>query len=328
MPLRYLVVGTGRDGTVSLTQIVNDIFKLNGIPAVAAHEYLARECHESYSLYKETGDDEHLTRLRQLIRDCPYEAIVGNGYASLLPLFREAFPDVALIHLKRKDREATIQSHKKNSKLFPDLYAYYAATGEGVFKRVAAFHEGEMSRDDWEALSLHDRFGWFYDYTHRTIEQERSHFSRCFTISTESLSERETLNALAHFIVQGAAASPKAVHLNRHSYITIDDFSESGRPYAQWLFGHLSANSIEVDVVYMSDYITNKYIALTGYQVTGFINEFAPAYAMGPEGIANSLNRFEALLQTRLKEVQLLKSDLRAKFGDRLTIENSRMDAA
>ena len=56
----------------------------------------------------------------------------------------------------------------------------------------------------------------------------------------------------------------------------------------------------------MSEYVSNKYIALAGYQITGFIEKFAPAYAVGMQELPNSLNRFEILLLQRLKEVRQL----------------------
>ena len=78
MGLQYLAVGMGRDGTDSLTHVLNDIFRLNGFHAEAVHEHLASERHDLYCLYKETGDEAHLTRLSGLIRDCPYQAVVGQ----------------------------------------------------------------------------------------------------------------------------------------------------------------------------------------------------------------------------------------------------------
>jgi len=325
MTLKFLAVGTGRDGTVSLTKIMNDLFSLNGIHVEAAHEYLARECYESYCLYKETGDAGHLVGIRERIRECPYEAVVGNGYASLLPLFLEVYPDLAVIHLKRADREACILSHQKNSELFPDAYLYYAAA-KGTMRRVAAFHEGEMTFEEWQSLSSHSRLGWFYDYTHRKIEQELANFPRHITIHTESLSDQTTLDALTQFVVQGDAKSPAPVRLNRHVYLAIDDFSESGMSYAQWLFGNLSAAAIEKDEVYLSEYVTNKFIALIGYQISDFIKHVAPAYSRRPREISDSLGRFESLLNERLREVNLLKADLQKHIDQSAAQDESALD--
>lgn len=309
MTLQFLIVGTGRDGTVSLTHVINEIFRLNHIKGTAAHEYLARECYNAYCLAKETGDGSHLRTLRKQIENCPYEAIVGNGYASLLPLFREIFPNLALIHVQRRDRDAVVQSHLKNSLLFPQTYIYYGAT-DGDMRRTAAFHEGEMSRAAWDTLPIKEKFGWFYCYTHRAIAAEAPKFSRHLTVYTESLSEADTLAALTQFITGRKGSAPGAAHLNRHAYLSIEDFSESGRLYAQWLFGKLSASDIERDHVYLADYVTNKYIALAGYQMSGIIKDIAPACAASREEILDSLSRFEDLMHQRLKEVQLLKAEL------------------
>lgn len=312
MGLKYLVVGTGRDGTVSLTRLINDIFRSNGIPGEAVHEYLARDCYNNYCLFQETGERAHLDRLQELIRNCPHAAIVGNGYAPVLDLFREAFPNVALIHLKRHDRDAVIRSHAKNSKLFPETYLYYGAI-TGIMRRVAAFHEGEMSREEWDALTLSQKFGWFYDYTHQAVEFAAPQFLRHDVIHTENLSDQSTLCRLAAFITGRQVLAPEPVHLNRHAYLTVDDFTDSARPLAQWLFGNLSAQAAARDAVYLSEYFTNKYIALIGYQISGFIREVAPAFEASRDEIHDSLCHFERLVRQRLKEVEMLKADLAGK---------------
>jgi hypothetical protein len=319
MGLKYLAVGTGRDGTLSLTHLINDMFTASGSDAVAAHEYLATECYDAYCLYKETGEQRHLDQLRDKIRDCPYDAVIGNGYAPVLGIFREVFPDLALIHLKRKDRAALIQSHIQISRLFPDSYIDYEAV-HGTKRRIAAFHEGDMSRDAWNTLSLEDKFGWFYDYTHGQVEAEHSRFARSINIETELLSDKGTLDRLSAFISGDVAMCPNAVHLNRLTYLAVSDFSESNRPYAQWLFGTLSASDIERDHVYLANYVTGKFITLAGYQITGVVRDVAPAYALGQRKILEALSRFEALTQERLKEVRLLKAEIRSRHGCKAAI--------
>jgi len=315
MTLKYLAVGTGRDGTRSLTHITNEIFRLNGISALAAHEFLSVDCYNAYCFFKETGDENYLDELRIKLANCPYEAVIGNGYAPLLGIIRALFPDVALIHLRRHDREANIASLARNSRLFPETYIYYGAA-DGIMKRVTSFHENEMSPQAWHSLSLNEKFGWYYDYTHAAIDKEKTNFSRCLNVSTETLSEKTTLEKLSQYIVRFAEAKiPEAVHLNRHSYLNVDDFNEDARQYAHWLFHTLSAGQIARDTVYLSEYVTNKYIALAGYQITGFIKEFAPAYAFGSLELSHSLDKFEALLLQKLKETRLLKAELDRKIG-------------
>jgi hypothetical protein len=81
------------------------------------------------------------------------------------------------------------------------------------------------------------------------------------------------------------------------------------RPVAQWLFGRLAAADIECDPVYLSDYVTSKFIALSGYQISGFIKKMAPECTLTMDELLDSLCRFEKLLRTRLKEVELLKAE-------------------
>ena len=312
MTLKYLAVGTGRDGTVSLAHLLNEVFKLNGISGLAVHEHLARECYEAYCHYKETGERTLLDRLRESMRNCPYTAIVGNGYASLLPVFREFYPDLKLIHLKRRDRDATIRSHMRVSSMFPGPYIYYAGL-TGVMRRTAAFHVGELSRSAWDELSLYDKFGWYYNYTHNVIELESSHFSHCHTIYTEDLSHSDTLSSLARFIAGPLAQPPSPVVLNRLTYLSLDDFNEEFRLYAHWLLRSLSADEIQRDPLYLADYATKKIIELTQHQLSGVKEKIASPYPRrSKQEIADILCQFEALMNLRIKEVARLKERLAA----------------
>jgi hypothetical protein len=119
------------------------------------------------------------------------------------------------------------------------------------------------------------------------------------------------LRKLVQFRIQReATAVPSTVYLNRYVYLTVDDFSDQGRPYAQWLFARLSAHEIGRDPAHLKDYAINKFIALPGYQCTGVIKNVAPAYAVTSQELARSVDRFAALLQDRLREVMRLKAKL------------------
>ncbi len=116
------------------------------------HEYCCREIYQAFCELQETGDDAAADALKRMVADCPYDSIVGNGYAAVLPLFAECYGrGLKVVHLYR-DREACIESLITNCELFPTAYRYYSSSPEAEVKRMAAFHFGEMPREAWERL--------------------------------------------------------------------------------------------------------------------------------------------------------------------------------
>jgi SAM-dependent methyltransferase len=122
--LRILCVGTGRDGTQSLNYMVQRIFDALGGPR-SMHEYGCRELYQAFCDLRETGEVGHAAEIERIIADCPWDCIVSNGYAAVLPAFAERYGrGLKVIHLRRADRDACIASLKKNCELFPAAYGY------------------------------------------------------------------------------------------------------------------------------------------------------------------------------------------------------------
>jgi hypothetical protein len=117
------------------------------------------------------GDCGRADALKVAVADCPYDSIVGNGYAAILPLFAERYGrGRKVVHLYR-DREACIESLITNCELFPTAYRYYSSSPEAKIKRMAAFHFRDMSRAAWDRLPLREKFAWYYDKTHALVQQ-------------------------------------------------------------------------------------------------------------------------------------------------------------
>ena len=106
--LQLLGVGTGGDGTASLTEVVNRIYRLNGIDDKAAHEYAAWDCYANFCEFRETGKHKYRGMIDAQIRQCPNTAIIGNGYAFVLDRFAEISTGrIKLLHVRRAgDRPA------------------------------------------------------------------------------------------------------------------------------------------------------------------------------------------------------------------------------
>jgi hypothetical protein len=310
-PLQILGVGTGRDGTISLTAMVQALFDHEGKNRSARHEYAARPFYNAYSEYKETGDGAHLLEIRRLIAECPHDAIIGNGYAMLLPLFAEAYPNLTLIHVRRLDRGACIASLRKNSEISPVAYRYYSDDPAAAMKRLAAFHLGEMSRTQWDSLNVDAKFGWYYDRTHSLISQSASLFKSHIEINTETLNDESTRRRLAEFVSGAASWVPGPTHLNAHN-VDLRRVPASHRDKVAWQMRRLDLHALAQDDVYALDYFAEKFVAWIGGQVrhAAFID---PSDWRTDVELVASIERAEDILHARLRDLDGLKRMTKAR---------------
>jgi hypothetical protein len=311
--LKILCVGTGRDGTQSLNHMIEHVFAGSGGDRHSMHEYCCREFYQAFCDLKETGDDGCADAIARMIADCPYDSIVGNGYAAILPQFAERYgSELQLVHLHR-DREACIASLMTNCALFPTAYRYYSSSPEATVKRMAAFHFGEMSRAQWDRLPLRDKFGWYYDKTHALVRQHAALFAAHIEIATESLDDEACRRAIADF-VGGDRATPPKTHLNA-SVIDIAAFAKQHQLKMNWLMGRLNMEELANDDVYALNYFLDKYIAWTGYQIADApqLGGVAPPPT---SQIAADLERAAKILEKGLREVDALYKLVRADGKD------------
>ena len=314
MALRLLCVGSGRDGTLSIAHMIQDLYdrQRGGMQSVrhgeangrsAHHEYRAREFYGAFCSHRETGDARYLDAIRGMIADCPHECVVGNGYAAVLPLFAELSKgEMKLMHIRRRDRAACIASLVKDCLMFPAAYKYYAPAGQGRTKRMAAFHFGEMTREAWEALPIEAKFGWYYDKTHRLIAESKALFAEYVEVETEELDAAATRSAVTRLAVGGGEVLPPRTHLNAHHF-DIANLPRERQAKMQWLFGRLNFYDLAEDDVYGLQYFLEKFSAWTGYQMSGAVREISPPDARSFEEIARTLKRASRVLVERLKEI-------------------------
>lgn len=284
-PLQYLCVGAGRDGTLTAAGYITDILRAAGMAGECAHEMHSRVL---YELQCDLAERPEQAGTRQALRDTiagfPCAAASGTGYAGVLPVFAELYPDLRLIHLKRRDKAAFIASQIRNSGLYPETYVYYS-TESGVMRRISAFHTGEASREQWQALPLSDKFAWFYDYTHRSVAAAYRLFPAVLQLDTEDLGRAETLRRLTSFVAGEAAEPPTPRRLNGHALIHIHDFPAEQRAFAQWLFGRLPSQALTENNTVVVDHVLNAAIAWLGYLQTGFAAQLDARYARPPEQV-------------------------------------------
>ena len=314
LALRLLCVGSGRDGTLSVAHMIEGLYdrRRGGMRSVhhgeadgrsAEHDYRARVFHGAFCGHRETGDARYLEAIRGMIARCPHECVVGSGYAGVLPLFAELSKgEMKLMHIRRGDRAACIESLVKDCLMFPAAYKYYAPAGQGRTKRMAAFHFGEMTREAWGALPIEAKFGWYYDKTHYLIAESKALFAEYVEVETEELDAAATRGTLARLAVGGDEVLPPRTHLNAHHF-DIARLPRERQGKMQWLLGHLNLYDLAEDDVYGLQYFLEKFAAWTDDQMSGAVREVSPPDVRSFEEIARTLKRANRVLVERLKEI-------------------------
>jgi hypothetical protein len=181
-----------------------------------------------------------------MVAGCPNDCIVGNGYASVLPLFAEHYGrELTLVHLRRKDRQACIASLRRNAELFPQAYGYYISDKIAQSKRMAAFHFSEKSLPEWMSLSLDERLAWYYDKTHALIDEYSTLFANYVEIDTEDLKNEAARRSLARAI--GIMDRiPPPTHLNAVQ-AALGSIDPEKQHYVNWLLGHFNLAEVATD---------------------------------------------------------------------------------
>jgi hypothetical protein len=270
------------------------------------HEYRSREFQQAFCSYKTTQNEQFLDEMRALIDECPYDCIVGNGYAAILPLFFEQWgPETRLVHLRRADRGACVASLVKNCELFPLTYRNYTLAVGASIERMAAFHFDEMSKDEWDLLSTAAKFQWYYDKTHALIEQHGSLFAEYIEIPTEKLSEESTRSVLAR-IASAPRVMPSPVHVNRYTF-DVSSVSLQYREKAMWLFGRLDWDQFIKDDIYALKYVLEKFVAWTGYQINNG-PELGQSIRLKPKEIAATLSNARRAMSAAIADLDKLVS--------------------
>jgi hypothetical protein len=305
-PLRLVCVGTGRDGTTSLFQMIQHAFDSEGRGRTAKHEWAAVDLQGNFCNFVETGDESFLRNVEHLLRNCPYDCIVSIS-AAILPYVAQLFGDrITLVHLKRRDRNACIESLVRNAELFPANHLYYASTKQATGKRIAAFHFGEATKEEWETWPLREKFAWFYDKTHALIEEYKHLYSQTFYVETETLSDDTTGIDLGRAV--GVDRPLEGVHLNRH--IGLDGLPLERGVRVQRLLGKLDIGRLAEDELYGLRHFLDEFLLWTSGRVGGAAGQTNAEIAETDATLAGA----HELLSARLVEIE----ELRALTGERL----------
>jgi hypothetical protein len=233
--LRLVVAGSGRDGTTTVRELVRSLSRLNGDEWVVPNEpYCGHICNLT-SACLETGIAAYRHALRDLLEQVPAHALVGPAYQFALDLLADLHgPRVKLIHLRRQDRNACIESIARVVRLKPAGAINYVDVEcrrdlRDYYQRPTAVHYGEMTPEQWQALDLHGKIGWYFDKTHALITAYQPRFAATLEVSTEDLGERATVERIARFIHPGWTQICDPIHLNSTEALLRDERLEAAR---------------------------------------------------------------------------------------------------
>jgi hypothetical protein len=246
--------------------------------------------------WRETNDPGFEDRIRELILNCPYACVTGNGYAAVMPIIAELLGDqLTIVHLRRRDRAACIASLVENAELAPQNHLYYADSPAATSKRPSAFHFGEMTRDQWAALPLPEKFGWYYDKTHSLIEQYKPLFPKTLSIDTEDLSDEGVRASLARAV--GSEQTPRAFHVNR--FVDLRYVQQDRHSFVQRLLGQLDVQKLAQDDLYGLRAVLNEFIYHMSHfpdQAPGAIDELRWTLTEAHRLISDRLNDLKELM--------------------------------
>lgn len=309
--MEVLAVGAGRDGTASLTGILQDIMAANQMPGEAVHEYGAERFYNLFSQWKEHGDEAANRELDRLIAECPDRMVVGNGYQMVLDRFLAHFPGLRLIAIRRRDKAAHLASLEKIATMWPEVFAGYTASSG--MKRVCAYHLGAMTEPEWNALPLRDKLEWYRESTYEAVEHAGRTASGFLEVYTEDLDHPDVRQKIADFVAFPGAAIGDSKRLNRRQLVALDDFDTEGGRFALWWFRNFSPGTFATSPGYGPEYalgMYRKWLALEADVALGVRGKSTdPSFDMTLDQLSEELVRF----QDDLAEAQRWSTEFRRR---------------
>jgi hypothetical protein len=307
-----LCAGTGRDGTVTMTNLINQIFDFENKNKTCGHEIFSRMI---FNRLHELGygglclDNE----IASLIKNCEFSAVVGSGYGVVLDLFSKINPQCKLIHLKRKNKQAFIESFTNLVSQFPHLVGGYSDTDESRVDShiMTAVDFKEMSVVDWNLLSTSEKISWYYNKTHQLIETHKYLFADYKIIYTEELDEEKIRKELTKYVLSTNQTDyiPSLTHLNTFLFQNCH-CSPQEKSILQWWLHDLNPYDVLKNDNYILDFIINKYTALIGYHSDSKVKELFGLDSKPKDDIKKSLDKANTILVTSTDILRGIKNNI------------------
>lgn len=252
----YIIASAGRDGSLTVANLLQDFFDLNELNLRVCHEYKSNFFNHYFS---ESGSYKYKDELIEYVKNCPYDVIVGNGSIHAYEYFAKFF-NVTLIHLKRANKKEAIQSLSKNMQLFPRVWGKYIKTTDPQTNMFTAYDLFQKSKKSWDSLSYSQKAKFYYEEIHRIIDSKNP----ILTINTEDLNSTDKIKNLFKLINKNALNYPSSMHMNKHYASNKKDNLQQNK--VQRSLGKINVNEKNFEL-YLFKYFLNYLISYVGWQI-------------------------------------------------------------
>jgi len=253
--LKVLVFGTERSGTTSVTRVLENFFKSNDCDWSVSHETDEYPLYSAVKKWTGNGDD---TPIRNILSHWNHQADVSTNVGVLLPLMAELFgSDLKIIYLVRP-RDQYVPSVQRMAERFPKLYGGYV--DDGLVGRPTAVDYGEMTENQWQALSVAERFGWWHDHYNKMAQQHLSLFDGYVRFETADLDKPETLVAIRDYINPNWKISFEPIRLNCQDVFNANAISHNQRKRLEDFFCDFDWNRLERSPTYIPEYCISRLV--------------------------------------------------------------------
>jgi hypothetical protein len=205
------VVGTGRSGTNTLADMLNDIpgcvvqHERRPVLFAEACEYLRGELsqHDVAQILRESRLPEQGATLM---------GEANQRLSFVLPALAEAFPESRYISLVRDGRD-TVAS-MMHRLWYHDREAELRTVYNWPRSRITAEMVGEMSSAEWRRMGQFAKCSWYWSYTYRKIDEDAARLGLpLLVLKLEHLAD--SLPVLFQFLELKQCVAPRARRLNK-----------------------------------------------------------------------------------------------------------------
>ncbi|MEP4379708.1 MAG: hypothetical protein ABJ215_00670 [Alphaproteobacteria bacterium] len=189
---------------------------------------------------------------------------VSHGLGFALPAVRAVLgADTRIIRVTRQ-REPHSRSLENQSQIDPEHWLGYSSFDESEFpgmrtiQRLTAPDFDEMSEEEWRAISLRERFGWFVDKQTRLTDKNIHLFRNVLTIATEDLSEPEAVHEIGKFVNPDWKYRPSPVHVHKMGTANISDLDTEDRRRIETVWQTFDIMQAVRDPAYAVEFIVQE----------------------------------------------------------------------
>jgi hypothetical protein len=196
-----ICIGNGRDGTYSLKENLKNICKINNSSIPVYHEKFAENIYNTFHFNYKNKKKINTFFLSIANNFNLGEVHVSNGYTLILDKLINRFTSsIKIIRIKR-DKKDWIPAFKKNIFNYPLKHGNYTNLKKAQIYRMAAWHFEEMSKIEWNKMSINKKLNWYYDKNDDLVKRNNILNKKNYLqINTKSLDDLVTIKAITKFI--------------------------------------------------------------------------------------------------------------------------------